>query len=291
MTQPKALRRLSMVWAAICLLCPVFSDSALAAPESRQKLVYEVYASGIHAVQATLDLKISANNRYDIVLDAHTRGLLGKLAPWDGSFETHGWWDKNGDHKPQQHKSVGTWRGETQTKDYAYGRDGAFKSLTIIDDGQAPEIRAIEKEVTDDTIDALTAALKVFETYNQAGTCKGQSKVFDGKRSFTQQFVHKAAVRLEQSKYNIYTGPAAECTVEVTPLKGAWADKPRGWLSIQEQGRERGTLPTVWLASIEDGAPAVPVKIRVKTAYGTLFMHLAEYQSDGKFLVAEKRVK
>ena len=61
-------------------------------------------------------------------------------------------------------------------------------------------------------------------------------------------------------------------------------------MSIQEQGRERGTMPTVWLGKIAKNAPAIPVKIRVKTAYGTLFMHLAEYQNEGQIIVAEKRV-
>jgi len=53
-------------------------------------------------------------------------------------------------------------------------------------------------------------------------------------------------------------------------------------MSIQEQGRERGTMPTVWFAKVQEGQVAVPVKVRVKTDYGTLFMHLTDYQSAGK---------
>jgi hypothetical protein len=66
--------------------------------------------------------------------------------------------------------------------------------------------------------------------------------------------------------------------VEIEPISGEWAKKPRGWLSIQEQGRERGTMPTVWLGKFDEDGPAVPVKILVKTAYGALVMHAVGYK-------------
>jgi hypothetical protein len=43
-------------------------------------------------------------------------------------------------------------------------------------------------------------------------------------------------------------------------------------------------MPTIWLAQMAPGEPAVPVKIRVKTEYGTLFMHLTGYKGAGKSL-------
>ncbi len=279
--------------AFILSLIPALSFAAFRAQAqepSHQRLVYEVYAGGIHAVQATLDIEIKPNNRYSMILGAKTRGLLGSLAPWFGTFESHGWILGEGDYRPEQHKSTATWREETEVKDYAYGKDGKFIKITVQENGKEPEVEDIENEITDETTDALTAALIMLENYNQSGTCEGSSKVFDGKRSFEQKFVHEKNVELQASKYNIYEGPAAECTVEVIPLNGKWHEKPRGWLSIQEQGRERGLMPTMWVANLDEGAPALPVKIRVKTAYGTLFMHLAEYENDGKIIVAEKRV-
>lgn len=55
-------------------------------------------------------------------------------------------------------------------------------------------------------------------------------------------------------------------------------------MSIQEQGRERSTMPTIWFAKMAEGEPAVPVKIRVKTEYGALIMHLTHYKGAGKTL-------
>ena len=241
-------------------------------------------------MQGTLDIDLTKKDKYSITMGAQTRGFLGKMAPWSGIFESHGW-AENASFAPQKHQSTATWRGEEDIKEYLYNKDGTFKSLRITDEHSKAEKRDVEAEITDGTIDVLTATLRVLDAYNETGKCEGSAEVFDGKRRFKQTFQHEKTVMLTSSKYNIYDGEAAECTVEVTPISGDWGNKPRGWLSIQEQGRDRGTMPTVWIGRVSEDGPAVPIKIRVKTAYGTLFMHLAEYKSADTALVAEKRVK
>lgn len=253
-------------------------------------MVYEVYAGGIHAVQGRLDMDLRKPGRYDFIMQATTRGFLASMIPWKGTFQSHGWRMKGGKFQPQKHQSTATWRGELDIKEYLYNKNGTFKSLRITDEHSDAELRKVDPEITNGTIDTLTAALEVFEAYTKTQKCEGTSEVFDGKRRFQQIFRHEKNVELTKSKYNIYEGPAAECTVEVVPISGEWHKKPRGWMSIQEQGREKGTMPTVWVAQLSENGPAIPVKIRVKTAYGTLFMHLAEYKSADTVLVAEKRV-
>ncbi len=259
------------------------SDSGL------QTLVYEVYAGGIHAVQATLDIDMRKSGRYDVVLGAQTRGLLGKLAPWEGTFETYGWVNENGSYQPELHKSTAVWRGEKETKEYNYSRNGGFQDLVVTDKDQPPYKKDIEQGLTEGTTDALTATLAVMENVGSGKKCEGSSEVFDGKRRFEMIYRPEKSVVLEPSRYNIYGGPAEMCTVEVKPIAGGWSKKPRGWLSIQEQGRERGTMPTVWMGKVSREGPAVPVKIMVKTQYGALFMHLVEYKSGDEFYVAENR--
>ncbi len=255
-----------------------------------QNLVYEVYTGGIHALQAHMTLK-SVNGRYDIVLEAKTRGFLGKMAPWEGIFESHGWIEKDGIYKPELHKSTAIWRGEEEIKEYKYKRDGHFIGLTEIVDGKAQDKSGLTAELTDGTTDALTGALNVLVKVAQGGECAGSEEVFDGKRRFKQIFVDYGVTTLTPTKYNIFKGDAAECTIEVKPVAGEWHKKPRGWMSIQEQGRERGSMPTLWAAQLKNGSPAVPVKIRVKTSYGVLFMHLAEFKDNERTVVAGHREK
>ena len=128
----------------------------------------------------------------------------------------------------------------------------------------------------------------VMERVSDGGKCEGTEEIFDGKRRFKLNFHHKGYVMLEKTRYNAYEGPAVECMVEVEPVAGAWYKKPRGWLSIQEQGRSLGTMPTVWMAQVVENAVVVPVRVRVKTTYGTLFMHMTKYKSGDTLLTIEE---
>ena len=276
-------------------LTPFLAMLALTIPApawaGNQSAVYEVYAGGIHALQARLEIKTN-KGRYDVVLEAKTRGFLGKMAPWEGIFESHGWVEKDGTFKPESHRSTAIWRGEKEIKDYKYARNGHFLGLTETLDGKAPEDKPnLSPEITEGTTDALSAALNVLEAVGKGGECSGTEEVFDGKRRFKQIFTHKGITELAPTKYNIFKGAASECMIEVEPVAGEWHKKPRGWMSIQEQGRLRGTMPTMWASQLKGGDPAVPVKIRVSTSYGVLFMHLAEFSDGQRTVIADGREK
>ncbi len=262
-----------------------FGSAANANPpkKNQQIMQYDVYAGGIHALQSKLNVDLSDKNKYDISLAAQTYGLLGKLAPWQGVFQSSGW-KSAGANKPEFHKSVAIWKKEEEIKQYRYNKDGSFAGYSIKDDSHDGSIKKVDDELTQGTIDVLTATLNTLQNVALNNKCEGSSEIFDGKRRFKLIFKQKRQTTLEASKYNIYAGPAVECSALVQPVAGKWREKPRGWMSIQEQGREKGTIPTVWFASVVEGQPAVPVKVRVKTDYGTLFMHMTRYETDGKKL-------
>ncbi|MGH1404145.1 MAG: DUF3108 domain-containing protein [Alphaproteobacteria bacterium] len=281
---------------SICVLSAAVSLPAYAekkkqeeAPDAYhfQKMNYDVYAGGIHAVKADMKLDFREKGRYLMEFSAETRGLLGSLAPWKGSFKSQGWALRGGKRVPELHESVAAWRDEHEVKSYNYTKDGGFQDLVTSYEGKKPKTKIPDEELTKGTTDALTATLLVMEHVSDGGDCAGEAEVFDGKRRYKLIFRHSRFVMLDKSKYNAYKGPAAECTAEVVPIAGAWYKKPRGWLSIQEQGRDLGTMPTIWFAQVKKNAVVVPVRVRVKTTYGTLFMHMTRYES-GKTLLKVK---
>ena len=245
---------------------------------------YDVYAGGFHVVSADLDVDLAQKSRYLLRLGAYTHGMLGKLAPWKGVFQTKGWYDaKKSFPQPELHQSDTIWRDEQEVTQFFYNQNGSFKEYRVKnedEDGPKPP----EPGLADDSTDVLSSTLKIMNKIAQGGKCEGTDKIFDGSRSYNLVFHEQKKVTLQATELNVYAGPATECTVEVKPIAGKWHSKPRGWMSIQEQGRERGTMPTIWLAQMGAGEPAVPVKIRVKTEYGTLFMHLTGYKGAGKSL-------
>lgn len=270
------------------LVLAVFAVPAFAETTTQQqKMQYDVYAGGIHALQANLNIDLLNKDQYELELVAKTYGLLGKLAPWEGVFATNGW-SKDNTHKPKLHTATTTWRNEAEIKKYHYNQNGSFKEFTLKDDSNDGSPKKVDDELTQGTSDVLTATLNTMQSIAQGNECSGETDIFDGKRRYTLVFKQQKEVVLEASRWNIYAGPAIECTVEVKPVAGKWYEKPRGWMSIQEQGRERGKIPTVWFAKISENQPAVAVKVRVKTSYGTLFMHMTSYQNGNNKLTLAK---
>ncbi len=262
-----------------------FADDKAAAnvkPRILQTAIYQIYAGGINAVTAKLAM-IKTEDDYSVAVTAFTRGFLGWMVPWEGTFETHGYetTEFKDARQPRMHQSSTSWDNEVERKTYTYKTNGEFESLVIQVDDKKAKTQKVDAELTKDSLDILTATLNVLDSVASGGPCQGSDEIFDGKRRYKIMFNDMGQQQLEHTRYNVFDGKAEECTVEVKPIAGAWHKKPRGWLSIQEQGRAKGTMPTLWVAKenkATDETFALPVKLRVKTQYGTLFMHMTDYQ-------------
>lgn len=248
-----------------------------------QKMTYDVFASGFHVLDAHLTMTIKDND-YDLTLGSSTHGFLQKFAPWSGEFKSNGK-IRDGKAYPLRHSSSSTWKKETEQKTYTYDGDGNFKSYKVSETGKDgtetdKTPKELDLQLTKDTTDILSATFNMLQQLPATKTCSGEETIFDGDRTFKLVFKETSTENLTRSKYNLYQGTAISCQVEVVPDKGKWRKKPRGWLSIQEQGRKKGQLPKIWLGKIKEAHTWVPVKILVRTEYGALFMHMTEYQLD-----------
>ena len=274
----------------IIFSCFALPLSAYADESKIQRAVYDLYAGGFHVVKADLDVDFREANRYRIELGAQTRGFIDSVASWKGSFLTKGWLNhKTKSTQPELHQSEAYWKDELEVKKYLYNRDGTFDEYRVTDMHSKDELRETDSSLSDNTTDVMTAALQMMKQFPKSGKCEGESEIFDGKRRFKMLFIDEGEVALRQSRYNIYSGPAIKCIVRVEPLAGAWHKKPRGWISIQEQGKEKGKLPTIWMANLSDGSPAIPVKMMLRTDYGAIVMHMTRYENGGEVQLAEKQ--
>ena len=237
-----------------------------------------MYSGGLHVVDATLQLRTGAK-QYQVTLDAATQGFLHTLAPWSGRFFSKGDVGAGKAFTPREHVTTTTWRDEKETEDYTYDRKGAFTGLKVTEQGRTRTPDDLDPTLAKGTVDILTATLSAMRNAYTGKGCAHTANVFDGERSFTIIFRSKGKDVLAPSKYSSFAGEAEACEVEIKPLKGRWHKKPRGWLSIQEQGRKKGALPLVWFARQPGFTVAIPVRLRVTSNYGTLFMHLITPQA------------
>ncbi len=271
---------------SLLLLCAPASLSAKAVPQkadgslSRHAtvLAYDVYAGGIHALNAALTLE-RTTTRYDITLVSATQGFLRKIANWSGRYVSKGR-ISNDKTYPLSHEASSSWKGSTEKKIFKYNGKGKFLSYKVSEEGKDTTPTSVDVSLATGTTDTLSSTLRLMVALPQSRVCSGDELIFDGDRNFQLTYSGKETEILKKSDYNIYDGQAIVCKVEVKPKNGKWHKKPRGWLSIQEQGRNLGDLPTIWFGKINGQDDLyVPVKIRVKTDYGTLFMHLTSMKT------------
>lgn len=268
---------------SVVLLCTTLAVIPFINPAhaETQKIKYDVFASGFHVLDAHLTIDIN-NELYETSLTSSTHGFLKKFAPWSGEFKSDGIIN-DGKAYPLNHSSSSTWKSETETKTYKYNGMGSLVSYKAEETDKDGKIKdktkdQPDKDLTENATDILSATLNMLHHLPATKTCSGEEIIFDGDRTFKLVFKETQEENLTRSKYNLYQGPALSCQVEVVPDKGKWRKKPRGWLSIQEQGRKKGQLPKIWLGKVKEASTWIPVKILVKTEYGALFMHMTEYQ-------------
>jgi len=243
-----------------------------------QKIAYSIYTGGLKTLSADLEITKESAQDYHLLMNARTDGLVKVFKRWNGTMETEGRLNGNGDPLPATHESVSVWPDNTQIKKFSWSGKGELKDLYIEEEGTTTHLDDIDRSMAQDSVDIMSAALAIMRSAAQDGSCGGQTEVFDGKRRFLLSAIDKGRETLKSSRYNSFSGEALRCEIRIVPQEGNWHEKLRGWMSIQEQGQEAGAAPTVWLAQLEEGAPAVPVKISAKTSYGTFLMHLQQYQ-------------
>lgn len=234
------------------------------------KVVYGLYAGGFNVVDINGTYTLN-DDAYILEMDLKTEGMLGKLAPWAGILKTDGHY-KNGQPTPLEHVFANTWRDETKTSVMTFGKSGDLKSYTVEEDGKMEDKMPAADIYADNPVDVLTGLLRAMDQ----PSCAGTQPIIDGKRRFDMVLKSKGQETIEQSRYTAFNGEVEICDIEIVPVAGKWRDKPRGWMSIQEQAKNQGQLPRLWFGKVRDDLPPIPVRFQIITDYGTMLMHVKE---------------
>jgi hypothetical protein len=238
------------------------------------KVTYGIYTGGFHVVDmhGTYTLQ---DDKYDLQMDMETVGLLGRLAPWAGVIHTNGL-NKGAASTPLVHSFASTWRGDVETTTFSFDKNGRLQSYLLEEGDGTIKNEMPDKEVyQDNPVDMLSA---LFRTMH-GKTCESTQPALDGKRRFDMVFTSKGTETRQANRYSIYEGPTEICEVEIVPVAGKWREKPRGWMSLQGQAKEKGQLPRLWFGKVRDDMPPIPVRFFIKTDYGTMVMHLQDITS------------
>ena len=119
----------------------------------------------------------------------------------------------------------------------------------------------IPPELKKGVVDPLTAVLSLGLTSAAADKCQGTVPVYDGRRRYDAVLSHVGR--------EPYKGPAG---VRDTLKCEFRFDRRAGYKKNAK--RWKGITGMVWLQSLDDGLPMLPVRVQVETSYGTALVHM-----------------
>jgi len=238
-------------------------------------LDYNVYAGGLHALRASLELGYDEKS-YAVSLNAKTNGFIGKIFPWSASYKSSGLETKTGDLIPIGYEAQSKWKKKLKTLAFTFNDDGSFKEKKTTRKGKTQTQDNFKQELTLDAVDMLTGTIKMLQTVENKRDCTASIPVFDGKRRFNMNFKNVGVELIKKSKYSSFSGKALKCIIEVEPIAGfKKKDMKRGWIAVQEHSRKRKKLPTIWLGELKNGHIA-PVRMEINSDYGAVIAHLTQ---------------
>ena len=229
---------------------------------------YEVYFGGFHVLNAdTLWLRSASG--YRIAAQAETQGFLGWLNPWKGNTESRGRLDA-GKIIPQHHENRGTSERGEKLVILRYGPDGDVTETVVEPELDWVDRHPLPADAGQGTLDPLSVIAGLSEVLQDDGRCEGAFSVFDGRRRYDLTVTDAGETELEPTSYSIYAGQARGCRLDYELLGGHRIERNK----YAATARER----IIWVARPEDGAPLIPVRLQIETAYGTVMGHLTGFE-------------
>ncbi len=238
------------------------------------EMTYEVYFGGFHIVSARAALNRSTAG-YTLTADANSRGMMDFFFTWHGRTRTDGRFVE-GQAVPQAHKNFGVWNGEERIVEVSYDGEGAVAGVLVDPPPDLEEVNGLPEDAEIGTVDPLSVIAQLSEAMTRGGDCSGAFNVFDGKRRYDLTVTDRGAETFEPNDYSVFQGAAQACGIEFTVLGGDRKEKSK----YAETARNR----VVYVGRPLQEAPAIPVRLRIETAYGVLLAHLTGVTAGGKQL-------
>lgn len=264
-------------------------------PPMKVLLAYDVYFGGAHVGGLQVNVGL-APRAYNMQMQAKTVGLVDRLFPWRMQAKSHGELSQSLTMKPLQAEHGNVWRGKKRYITIVYDDGGGIK-ITRAKPGPAKDVgKDVPDALRRDTVDMTGAILRVALSMREGADCNHRVPVFNGRRRFDLIMSHEKTDLLKASRYSPFDGKAANCKVWVKRIgkkKKRRYDHPddaggtEGTSSYEQRGkgwRERDRHGFVWIGRVFEGAPPMPVRVRVDTRFGVLMGHLrvAEMQREGE---------
>ncbi len=262
----------SRLFAAVLLLSPVAASAEETAlvpiPGERVALAFKAYKGGFRVLEVEVGLDLTEGDGYEMAVDVELVGAPALLFTYELAMKSEGQLTAEGP-VPRRYRtdSINGKKRKPEWLELTFDDRGniAVSGDPLPEKEARPKVTAGQRL---GALDPITGMLSVLLQAAQAGTCNLRAPVFDGRRRFDVVLEDAGIKELPKSSINIYSGPARLCQLTVKTRAGYRYD-----------GRDKRTLPKsldAYLASPAPGLPEMPVRLIVRTGWGTVLVHLVE---------------
>ncbi|MDQ7250009.1 DUF3108 domain-containing protein [Dongia sedimenti] len=236
-------------------------------------LTYDVYVGGLHVFSFDVEMALQPG-RYRVNAAGETRGMVGWLYDWNLNLAAEGV-DRNGRIQSQLYVSESDWKSRERKVQLGFAGGGRYDLKQDPPPEPDPDIEgALPETLPVGTVDPLSFAIAASRSLAETGRCDQTLPVFDGQRRFDAIVKHLGAATLTPNKYSIYQGPAVRCSLGIARISGFRK-------SLRASSGSDAAPPIVWMASIRQDLPPVPVRYEGDIRLGKMVVHL----TDAKFRV------
>ena len=259
---------MSRTAAVLCLFgaAVVLLGVTAAQPASAERITmrYEIY--GLFGIQV-LELHTSLDEdgrRYQVAANYATTGIAGVIVPQSTQAVATGRLGP-GTAFPDTFRNDTKRSGTERRSVIRYKDDG-----TVDGSSQPPPHNPVPAAEMRNTVDNLTAYLRVERQVATKGSCDMTAPVFDGRYRYDLVFSTGGRENLTPRSGQKFTGPAVVCRMVRHNRIVEEAEK--------NEGASQGT---VWYATNLIPEHVVPVRMRLETQIGAVDAYLAELHGHG----------
>jgi hypothetical protein len=258
---------------AALLLGAALSLALAAAPARAEPMsaAYQVYFGGLNVLKAEALWEQGATG-YRLTAEAETQGFVGWLNPWKGTTESQGQ-IFGGKVIPERHLNWGSSDDSESDGErlvmLSYDAEGNITETLVQPEQDWEGRHPLPADADKGTLDPLSVIAGLAELLQAGGRCEGSFAVFDGRKRYNLIVSDAGEAVLPPTSYSIYAGPARGCRLDYEMLGGHRIERSK----YVETARER----IVWVARPAEGAPPIPVRLEIETAYGTVMGHLTGF--------------
>jgi hypothetical protein len=259
----RSTRSVAAALARCAVAFGALASARAAAGDAGAALQYAVRYGPLQVLELRTTTRFDGE-RYHASSDLRTVGIVAALFPWSSSSDSSGV-RSDGAMRPQRYHSSGEYRGRARVAQLDYDSGGSIRAQ-VEPPPEQDDRDPVPAALQEGTIDPLSATMSAV-----LSGCRGQLRVFDGRRRYDLSLTDLGDTDTPSSRYTLYSGRSRHCRAAIEPLAGFWRSEPRH--------DERPTQIDFWVAPPKPGLLAVPVYLEITAPRGTLAVHLASAEA------------